>query len=476
LDARNNVIEASRADRLDRWDDCHHTAPAPIASASTVPRDRRSGVSVQAAALSMVDAVASRLGLLQRNLRADELLRAACRHADSDDFGDTSFLDPLQLLLDACLEEASLSVVGRLALRWDTARFLINLLQLRAAERRVPAITRQPIERPIFITGLPRSGTTFLHRLMMADPENRAPLVWQTVYPYPPRTGPDRRAARVAQQLRTFERLAPQFRGLHPLFATSPQECTEITAHSFRSLRFDTTYRIPSYRTWLDAAGHVPAYQFHKRFLQHLQFQNAVVGTAAGHWVLKCPDHVFALEAIRTVYKDARLVFVHRDPVSVLLSVARLTEVVRRPFTRRLDPIEIGRQESARWLDGARRMMDAEPTLKLAEPICHVHHLDLITDPLATVESVYRHFGLTLSLDAGARLDRMVGQQPDGGYAPHAYRFEDHGLDAMAERAKFRDYMVRFGIQPEAPPHRTAAAALSGSGVAASAATRTPSG
>ncbi len=433
-------------------------------------------MSVQAAVLSMADAIADRLGLLQRKLRAEELLRIACRRAGTDDFGDISFLDPLQLLLDACVEEASLSVVGRLALRWDTVRFLINLLQLRAAERRVPAITRQPIERPIFITGLPRSGTTFLHRLMMADRENRAPLVWQTVYPYPPRDGPDRRVARVAQQLRTFERLAPEFRGLHPLFATSPQECSEITAHAFRSLRFDTTYRIPSYRTWLDAAGHVPAYQFHKRFLQHLQFQSAGAGTAAGRWVVKCPDHVFALEAICTVYKDARLVFVHRDPVSVLLSVARLTDVLRRPFTRHLDPIDIGRQESARWLDGARRMMDAKTGLKLAEPICHVHHLDLITDPLATVESVYRHFGLNLSLDALARLDRMVGQQPDGGYAPHAYRFEDHGLDAAAERAKFRDYMVQFGIQPEGAPHHAEAAALSGGGVATSAATRTPTG
>jgi hypothetical protein len=433
-------------------------------------------VSVQAAVLSVTDAIAHRLGLLQRKLRAQDLLRAAGRRAGTDDFGDMSFLDPLQLLLDACVEEASLSTVGRLALRWDTMRFLNNLLQLRAAERRVPAITCQPIERPIFITGLPRSGTTFLHRLMMADRYNRAPLVWQTVYPYPPRDRPDRRVARVTQQLQAFERLAPQFRGLHPLFATSPQECSEITAHSFRSLRFDTTHRIPSYRTWLDAAGHVPAYQFHKRFLQHLQYQNAAAGTGAGRWVLKCPDHVFALEAIRTVYKDARLVFVHRDPVNVLLSVARLTEVLRRPFTRRLDPIEIGRQESARWLDGAQRIMDAEAKLKLAEPICHVHHLDLITDPVATVESVYRHFGLTLSLDAGARLDRLVGQQPDGGYAPHTYRFEDHGLDATVERAKFRDYMVRFGIQPEGAPRHAAAAARSGLGVAASAATQTPTG
>lgn len=433
-------------------------------------------MNVQATVLSLADAMADRLGVLRRKLRAEDLLRIARHRAGADDFGDMSFLDPLQLLLDACVEEASLSVVGRLALRWDSVRFLINLLRFRTAERLSPAIAHQPIERPIFITGLPRSGTTFLHRLMMADRNNRAPLVWQTIYPFPPGDGPDRRVARVTQQLRAFERLAPQFHGLHPLFATSPQECSEITAHVFRSLRFDSTYRIPSYRTWLDATGHVPAYQFHKRFLQHLQAQDAAAGFAPGRWVLKCPDHVFALDAIRTVYKDARLVFVHRDPVNVLLSVARLTEVVRAPFTRRLDPIEIGRQESARWLEGTRRMIGAEAAVPLAEPICHVHHVDLITDPVATVESVYRHFGMTLRLDASARMERRVERQPTGGYAPHVYRFEDHGLDGTAERAKFRDYMVRFGIQPESAPPSATTIAVPGSGVAASTATRTPTG
>jgi len=165
---------------------------------------------------------------------------------------------------------------------------------------------------------------------------------------------------------------------------------------------------------------------------------------------------------------------VHRDPVSVLLSVAKLTEVVRAPFTRQLDPIEIGRQESARWQEGARRMILADACQSLAEPICHVHHLDLIADPLATVESVYRHFGLALPEQARARMDQMVGRHPNGGYAPHAYRFEDHGLDAAVERDKFRDYMVHFGIQPEGVGRRAVPAM--GGGVAASIATRTPTG
>ena len=206
----------------------------------------RQGLSLQGSVLTIADGVADALGLLRRPLQVEPLLALARRRTGLDEFGDDLFIDPLRRFLSACTDEASLSLVGRMATRWDVVRFLTNLLRFRDAEARDPGVLRQPIERPIFITGLPRSGTTFLHRLLLEDPDNRAPRVWQTIYPYPPRRGRDVRTAHVARQLRAFERLAPEFRGLHPLDATSPQECSEITAHVFRSLRFDTTYRIPA--------------------------------------------------------------------------------------------------------------------------------------------------------------------------------------------------------------------------------------
>ena len=143
-------------------------------------------------------------------------------------------------------------------------------------------------------------------------------------------------------------RLAPELSQVHPITAYSAQECTEITAHIFQSLRLDTTHRVPSYRRWLDRTGHRAAYRFHKRFLQHLQRQKG-----PGRWILKCPDHLFALEAIGEVYPDARFVFLHRDPTMVLASVARLTEVLRRPFTRQLDRHDLGRQVMQRVHVGA---------------------------------------------------------------------------------------------------------------------------
>jgi hypothetical protein len=407
--------------------------------------EERLRVSLQRSVLMVADSAADALGLLRRPLDADALLARARRRSRLGEFGDTSFIGPLRRLLLACVDEASLSLVGRLATQWDVSRFLTNLLRFHAAEVHNPSILRRGIERPIFITGLPRSGTTFLHRLLLEDPDNQAPRVWQTIYPYPPQHGPDTRPTRVARQLRAFERLAPEFRALHPLEATSPQECSEITAHVFRSLRFDTTYRIPSYRQWLDQTGHLEAYQFHRRFLQHLQPQ-----PFGGRWVVKCPDHLFALDAIRVVYPDARLVFVHRDPVKVLLSVAKLTEVLRRPFTRQLDPRDIGRQESARWLAATQHMMAVGDDFGLPEAIHHVHHAALVADPVGTVAALYRHFGLVSAPHVLARIENYARQRPNGGYGPRAYRFEEHGLDATVEREKFRDYTQRFDIRQEA--------------------------
>lgn len=385
------------------------------------------------------------MGVLDRPLEAKPLLEKARRRSGHADLGEWDVAAPLARLLDACAREAALSLLGRGALRWDVVRYASNLLRLRAEERACPNITAEPIASPIFITGLPRSGTTFLHRLMMEDPENRAPRVFQTIHPYPDSSGGrDRREQRVNRQLYAFAQVAPEFRSLHPLEAASPQECCEITAHVFRSLRFDTTFHIPSYRGWLDEEGHLPAYRFHRRFLQHLQHQQG-----GGRFVLKCPDHLFALRELRAVYPDARVVFVHRDPVKVLLSVSHLTEVLRRPFTRRVDRRRIGREESARWYDGTLRMIQADAESPFAEPICHVHYLDLISDPVSTVEGVYAHFGLTLAPEAASRMARLVAARPNGGYGQHSYRFEDHGLDAQAERDRFRGYMIHFGIEPE---------------------------
>lgn len=403
------------------------------------------------------DRTADLLGFFQRPMVAEELIAAACRRTGLDDFGEVAVLEPLRVLLDAYQTESDLSLFGRMGTRWDLLRYLCNLLILREEERKNPRITEQPISQPIFITGLPRSGTTFLHNLVAQDPANLVPRCWQTIYPYPehPAAGRGAGPARVSRQLRAFERLVPELRSLHPFDAYSPQECTEITGHTFASLRFDITHEIPSYRRWLAIAGHWPAYRFHKRFLQHLQLR-----AGAGRWVLKSPDHVSALDIIAKVYPDARVVFVHRDPLKVLPSACRLTEVLRRPFTRHLDRLRVGKQVSNDWAAAAAMLVQASEAGSASRPngIFHIQYRSLVTNPFRTVAALYQHFGLPLGGAAADGIRRLITEKPRGGYGQNSYRFDHYGLDPEREARRFRDYMLRFQIEPETDLPKTSAA------------------
>jgi hypothetical protein len=401
-----------------------------------------------------LDRVADHLGLFRRPVPPEKLVDLARRRSGLDDFGEWSFEEPLAVLLRSYYEEANLSPFGRIAVRWDMLRFLSNLLRLREEEKKNPAVLEERIDRPIFVLGLPRSGTTFLHNLLADDPGNLTPRCWQTVFPYPigaQKNGSrDRRPELTARQYSQFLMLAPELLSLHPLDAHAAQECIEITGHVFRSLRFDTTHYIPSFQQWLEDVGHLEAYRFHKRFLQHLQHQNG-----AGQWILKSPDHIFALEALCEVYPDARFVFVHRDPMKVLPSVARLTEILRQPFTRKIDRLQIGRQISSRWELGSKLLIEAADWLKSSpERIVHIRYKDLVRDPYAIVTDLYRHFGMTLSGQGEQGLKRSIAERPDGGYGRNSYRFEDYGLNPAAERKHHSAYMAHFRMQPEEPSSR----------------------
>lgn len=395
--------------------------------------------------LRAADWLSDAAGFLRRPLIADELIEAAQRRAGLNDFGEWQFLPSLRMLLQSCESEAALGAFGRFALRWDVLRFLENLLHLRAAEKTSRA-SAPAIERPIFVTGLPRSGTTFLHSLLMADKANVVPRCWQTIEPaiVGHAAAESRAIRRVDRQLKLFRWIAPDFGAMHPITATAPQECCEITAHVFASLRFDTTHRVPSYRAWLDNAGHLEAYRFHRYFLSHL----ARHVPAGQRWVLKCPDHVFALDAIREVYPDACFVFVHRDPTRVLASVAHLTEVLRQPFTRHLDRAAIGRQVCDRWAEGAQRIVAASHKLP-ADRVVHIRYRELIGAPAATVERLYGRLGVPFAPEFERQIQAYVDERPNGGYGGLNHRLDDYGIDPARERHRFADYVGTFDVAPE---------------------------
>src|SRR5215469_12939724 len=376
-------------------------------------------------------------------LRADELLESALKRGKRPDFADRSFIRPFEHLLEACNEEADLSLFGVRALRVDVLRCLRNLLYFDGIEADCPAVLARPIRAPLFITGMPRSGTTFLHRLILQDPSTIAPRLFQLVYPYGSQAscvGTALRKRWVSLQLTLFRLIAPELNALHPVAVDSPEECTDITAQVFQSLRFDAMYRVPSYNSWLERSGFLDAYRFHRRFLQHLDAQ-----LPARRWILKSPDHLFALDDIRRVYPDASLVLVHRDPVRVLGSVAKLTEVLRRPFARSIDRMGIGREVSASWLDGARRMRE----LSSDDSALHLNYRQIVARPVEAVRAVYRHCDLVLTEAAEASMRSWLRAAANARRPWRNYQLAEFGLDAHLLRERFAPYTDTFGVEIE---------------------------
>jgi len=381
-------------------------------------------------------------------LKPDALLAAARRRAKGLDFHDRGFEEALDRLCTALEQEADLTPVGRLAARHDLVRLLENRLWIEAERRRHPAIAEHNIAAPVFIIGLPRTGTTLLHNLMACDPGNRVPQTWEVMLPYPPpapaTASNDPRIATADRRLAWLHRLAPDFKVIHPLDARLPQECIAILAHSFLSNQFETMYRVPGYQAWLDSQDMTPAYRYHRVFLQHLQARDP-----ERCWVLKAPAHLGALAALFAVYPDARVVMTHRPPLDVIASLASLISCLRGAFSRSVEPHAIGAEVSRRWAAIMTRAIAERQRLEAAGKIfVDLHYDDFMADPVAAVARLYGRLGRDLSAPARARMQDFLKHNPRNKHGAHRYTLAAFGLDAQREAGRFGAYCTRFDLPP----------------------------
>lgn len=379
-------------------------------------------------------------------LDARSLLNAARRRTNLDDFGGDAFHEPLRRLIDSIEQEARLSFVGRLAAREDLIRLLINRLKVQRDRTRHPEIGAETIRRPIFITGLPRTGSTLLHGLLAQDPENRVPLNWETMHPSPPPQratyDSDPRAAIAERQIKWFHRLAPEFRKIHPVGARLPEECVIIISHSLLSFQFSTSYHVPGYQTWLDQQDLTDAYRYHYRFLQHLQWR-----CAGARWVLKAPSHLPGLAALCAVYPDACIVMTHRDPLAVVPSVASLHAVLRRTFSESVDPLTVGPEVSGMLAGDIERGLRARDTAcRPTNRFLDIWYTDVMRDPIATVHKIYAAFDLSLRGETEHRMRRFLAENPQDKHGAHRYSLQAFGLDEDTERRRYQEYCERFGL------------------------------
>ena len=399
--------------------------------------------------LNSAGSLLEKAGLFRWRASESALLDTARKRTSLDDFGDDSFHEPLRRLLDSLENEARLNFMGKLASRQEILQILVNRLQLQRDRAAFPGIREQTIRSPLFIIGLPRTGTTLLHALLAQDPRNRSPLTWEVMHPSPPDdTDVKQRIAHAAKSLAWLDRLAPDFKAIHLTGAELPQECVAIMSHAFMSDEFDTLFNVPSYRDWVEAADMRPAYAFHREFLQHLQLR-----LPARRWVMKAPAHMFSLGALFDTYPDARIVQTHREPLDVIPSTASLIVVLRSVFSNHVDPALIGRETSIFWaqmLEAYMQTRDNRPAAQFFD----INYDEIVRDPLAAVRRLYLHFGDELTPEAEQRMRDFLARNPKDRHGRHRYTLAQFGLDPAAESPRFDRYRAHFHL---ASPHPVAA-------------------
>jgi len=374
---------------------------------------------------------------------APDLIETAKRRCRLDDFGEGDFFEALSRLLESCQREARLNLIGKIALRTDVLQTLCSRLQMERDRQLYPNIAQQEIREPLFIVGLPRSGTTLLHSLLAADLEHRCPLMWEVRSPSPPTVADEkRRIQRATRSCKFFDWLAPSFRYVHAVGAEVPQECISLMTPTFMSDQFDAMYYVPSYRAWFFEQDLRPAYEYHRRFLQHLQFRRA-----ARRWILKAPTHMFAMPALLSVYPDALFVQTHRTPVDAMASVSSLVTILRSAFSDAVDPVTVCREAIDYWSETMDKFLNERDRLA-SKRICDVEYDEISRDPIAAVRRIYDHFGWSLSQQAEQRMRTLVGSHAQRQPGNHRYHLSQFGSSAEEVLSAFMPYCQRFGLSP----------------------------
>ncbi len=362
-----------------------------------------------------------------------------------EDFGEEDWQTPLRVLLQSLRDEAGLTLMGRLMARSDLLLWLQNRLQITETFRRHPEIHEEEIRQPIFITGLARSGTSLLFELLSQDGTLGSPQTWESFISCPPPKREtythDTRRDIIHPLVTQWSRVAPEFAAMHEMGAHIPAECGMLWANTFISDHIAALYQAPTYHAFYASADLTPVYRYHKKMLQLLQWRNP-----RQHWLLKAPEHLGHLKTLLAVYPDARIVQTHRDP---LFCMASATSLLGTLYWMRSDQ-DFDATAFAGLVEGeatAARLEQVmqwrEAGLLPAENIYDLRYADLVDDPIACLQSMYRHFGMPFGEQLRDAITAYLAHKPRGKFGSHRYPVNTQA------RHHFRRYQDYYKVPAE---------------------------
>ncbi|MHB1425418.1 MAG: sulfotransferase family protein [Gemmataceae bacterium] len=361
----------------------------------------------------------------KRPLTFQGVLDSACRFTRLSDWGEECFHEPLRILVQCLEEEAELTPLGRLFMKATLRHFAANRLLVRQYVKDHPEALEEPLPRPLFVVGLPRTGTTLLYNLLCRDETRRPLLMWEAMQPAPNSGKYDTRRNRARLLAHLIHRWsAPQLRSVHPLEADGPDESTALTMNTFVSPAFVLLGRIPRYIDWLLHRGRemLPwAYEQYRIYLQVLRHQGR-----RAPWILKSPGHSYGLQALLSVFPDACVVLTQRDLIQVVPSTCSLFAIMHAIYSDNVDCRRLG-PEILELLRTLQHMLHHDADLNSAR-IFSVEYRALISDPIGAVRAIYQNFDLPLENGMEQRMRDWMARNPHNKHGVHQYDLEQFGL------------------------------------------------
>ncbi len=390
-----------------------------------------------------VGSAARELGMPLVSLTPAALKRRARERSRLSDFGDDDFEEALEVLCDSAEHDANLSLSGRLALRDHVTGALVTRLRRIDLHKTRPEVFRTPLIAPLIVLGLPRSGTTMLHRLLSLDTAARALFMWELRDPILG-PGPDDRRRRAIGQIKLVKKMAPGLDAKHYIDIDEPEECVLLLDSSLRSISFWMFSPVYSYVDWYKTQDMHAAYRVYREHLQIFQAERP-----QQRLTLKAPAHAGHIDALHAAVPEAMMIHTVRDPEPVVASVNSLFYTIHAMVAAKLDVNRTARANVAMLRESTERFSAARGSIP-DDRLAQVTYEELSKDPVAAVQAIYRHFDLRFDSEFAQRLGHWLANRPQHGFGKHEYSLEECGIERRWMHEQFRPYYEAFlgGMPP----------------------------
>lgn len=366
------------------------------------------------------------------------LLDQARQETGLENFGDEARLEGLKAYIET-LDRHAKDEAGKGRLLKIQYKKLLSRLKIYDAFDKHPEILKEEIKQPLFVTGLPRSGTSALLNLIAAEPDSRALAQWElrNPEPYPglAKGEPDPRYLAVVEKMRAAQN--SEFQKMHYADADTPEECVMLHQLSFDGVQTGFEIMLEPYGSWFLNHDLRPMYEEYRDFLKILQWQRPGV-----RWSLKAPAHMWAIDPLFEVFPDANIVWGHRDPLNVSASICSMNRQVMSMYMgdcSHLDQKEIGRTVMNFYASSLEKGLEARARYPESR-FTDYNHKEFLKDPIALIERIYGHFGFGMRDDQRSALQQHSDSNPPHKHGTHQYSLDDFGISEQGVRERYQFY------------------------------------